>query len=144
MHSFWKPAFEPLQALTVACLVEDGVHFIHPLLAVNRSLRALAVSAMLRRLRVKAKVYKSGLVAEPPHGAFLEIHQAVDTFDQPIALEPNDPRELFAPDYSFMVDEDEDMDEKKRESVCLFMSDYDLKTMLVTLKPLKKHDTLST
>ncbi|GAA5910313.1 hypothetical protein JCM6882_003249 [Rhodosporidiobolus microsporus] len=54
MHSFFTTGFEPLRALIVDLLAEDGVHSLLPLLGVNREWRRLAVKGTLQ-------VYKNTL-----------------------------------------------------------------------------------
>ncbi|GAA6034251.1 hypothetical protein JCM8097_003807 [Rhodosporidiobolus ruineniae] len=88
MHVFFTPSFEPLQAMLVDCLAEEGVHAVLPLLGVNRLLRSLAVSRMLREYK-KTRVVrwdKEGKKVKMEEMALIPVLSEGDTSFDPITM----------------------------------------------------------
>ncbi|GAA6012430.1 hypothetical protein JCM10207_007084 [Rhodosporidiobolus poonsookiae] len=140
MHKFWTPSFEPLQALLVEQLGQDGVHSLLPLLGVNKHLRSLAVRSMLKAYRdVKFEPVKvgSGLDADVyplvKEGEYILVTpNGVSPYDGP--MRENDPRCSFA-------------DRMKKTSLrangALFLTSYDAKTSTCTFKPNREFSMIS-
>ncbi|GAA6034221.1 hypothetical protein JCM8097_003787 [Rhodosporidiobolus ruineniae] len=135
MHAFFTPSFEPLQAMLVDCLAEEGVHAVLPLLGVNRLLRSLAVSRMLKEYK-KTKLVKWDEQGEEDkieemifipvlsEGEYVQVTYAGRNPDGP--TEQDDPR-------TYLV---EAADRTARNhSVPLLFTSFDPVTMLCSFKP---------
>ncbi|GAA6034230.1 hypothetical protein JCM8097_003796 [Rhodosporidiobolus ruineniae] len=138
MHVFFTLSFEPLQAMLVDCLAEEGVHAVLPLLGVNRQFRKLAVARLLKEYEKTQIVDWEGEGAgdnyrELPvlsEGEYILVHESsCNPYDGPFAYD--DPRYHLA-----RVKE-----KKSRQSSCpLLLSSFDPATMLCTFKPSPRAD----
>ncbi|GAA5910336.1 hypothetical protein JCM6882_003255 [Rhodosporidiobolus microsporus] len=131
MHSFFTTGFEPLRALVVDLLAEDGVHSLLPLLGVNHEWRKLAGVRMLQEYyKTKILRFEGGGEFEMPvpvlsEGEYILLEECgCSPYDGPFVTD--DPRSTLSKARSKEV--------RKRSSP-LFLSAFDPATSVCTFRP---------